>query len=420
MAYSDFSENYQDRTAGLRRFNGNQPVSVVDKSPLGRFLDFASESFTPGFVQQNEEAAAQAKEVPFRDTLLGTIVSATIPFAGPIMDRNRGQAMAEYARSMPADAVSQVAGFMDLDPRNAEKYIPALLEAKQKSGIGGPFSGSVMEAQYQNILLNEKADTSSPVYRSAYIQMAQPRVSIDPNTGAQMIIRPDMSAYRKPTTARMPAQTGAQDPLQEFEAAQREQQAITGVSPAQNAAGARNLPPALSQFATQAGDEFGPAGGTEFIEPHKGPSKEERTKFNAAIAGGKTIINALDNYKKAYAGADVLEKARSVLGASTNLNTKYNSAALLAKGEELFALGVLSGPDLDIIQKTLGDPSKFSGAAAGDDVISSQVETVKDIIKDRINQRAISIGEEPPFAVKKLDPDERKALNEQLKQKYGK
>lgn len=59
-----------------------------------------------------------------------------------------------------------------------------------------PFQGNGMEAQYLNTLLG--ADPRSPEYRAAYSQMAQPKVTIDPKTGAMTTVSPDMSAFRPP------------------------------------------------------------------------------------------------------------------------------------------------------------------------------------------------------------------------------
>ena len=68
-------------------------------------------------------------------------------------------------------------------------------------GSAGGYLGTAEFAQNRNILLDPKADTNSPRYRSAYFgeMQRQTRQSIDPTTGQVIMIRPDMSAYRPPS-----------------------------------------------------------------------------------------------------------------------------------------------------------------------------------------------------------------------------
>lgn len=65
------------------------------------------------------------------------------------------------------------------------------------SESGGPFKGTSMDAQYQNILLT--GDPSSPEYEAAYQAFGQPKVRLDPATGNAIVQRPDMSHFRRPT-----------------------------------------------------------------------------------------------------------------------------------------------------------------------------------------------------------------------------
>lgn len=611
MAYSDFNENYQNRTAGLSAwlkslqdsvslqnqearnagFNATEvneyqtqsaPVDFGSLNPNDKAIGLVQEAFSPGSADIHSSTAARQKETPFRDTFGGDLAAAFIPFAGPIMERQRNTALNEYAKHPPSDPLEMIQGLMELDPRNAQAYIPQLIAANTKdpavqkhnnllktvsdlqkhynsteagaepmmsdggmtpmprttsplqsfagndqtpatssppigaqgnnliniranpanqwqgatgenngfvtfgtpedgfragakilnayaargidtidaaistfapasdgndpalyadfvskeTGIprgekidlsnpeiqtklltamqkqevgqsnaapqgvvaagvqmaggnaaapkqtalseyqknllqfaqddpetylpkfseslkdGGPFSGQGIEAQRENILLNPNADTSSPEYRAAYNQMGQPRATFDPMSGGITKIVPDMSAYRKPT------------------------QAVT-VSPATT-------------------PEYGPAGSVDIAEP-TGPTKVESSAFRKGKASSDTLLQTLDEFKTAENDAGWLEKGASVVGLPTDLNTKYNNAALLAKGDELYALGVLSGPDLNIIQKTIGDPSTWGGASASSETIGKQVETVKTLVKRGLNNKAKSLGLELPY-----------------------
>jgi len=203
MAYSDFNDNYQNRTAGLKKFN--------EKTPINKFLDIATEAFTQGHVQQNDAMAEIQKQtmpaqpsVPFRDTLMGDITSAIVPFARGVFDRQRGQALSQYAQNMPSDPIAQITGLMQQDPAGAEKYIPALIQAKQE------------QVKNASILARQKS--------------------------IQEYINSLSGGGTNPMPSTVPVTT-SQDPMEQFRQAQAQQQAITGVSPAQNAQDALNVAP---------------------------------------------------------------------------------------------------------------------------------------------------------------------------------
>lgn len=124
------------------------------------------------------------------------------------------------------------------------------------------------------------------------------------------------------------------------------------------------------------------------------PSQAEMAKFREAKAEGGRIIAALQDFK---AEADKDGGWRSVMGASTPANTAYNTAALLAKGEALFNLGVLNGPDLDIIRRTLPDPSTMRGAfLTTPKEREAAVNKVIRVIEDGIARKERVLGLTPP------------------------
>lgn len=124
-------------------------------------------------------------------------------------------------------------------------------------------------------------------------------------------------------------------------------------------------------------------------------SKEEIEKIRKAEADSETLINALQGYASAFKKAGGMERGKSALDFSTNLNTKYNNAALLVKGDTLYNLGVLSGPDLEILQKTVADPSTFKGAVTDVDTVQEQVNTLIKQIRDGFTNKKKSMGLAP-------------------------
>lgn len=135
-----FNDNYLDRTAGLRNFAYPQPTapaqSVEEKSPLGKFLDFATEAFSPGHVAQNEIAAqpAAAPEPAFRNTGLGEFIGNIIPGLNQVYAGQDRTALSQYAQNMPADPAQAIKGMMTADPHNTDKYADQLLQLTAQQG----------------------------------------------------------------------------------------------------------------------------------------------------------------------------------------------------------------------------------------------------------------------------------------------
>jgi hypothetical protein len=83
------------------------------------------------------------------------------------------------------------------------------------------------------------------------------------------------------------------------------------------------------------------------------------------------------------------------MGFNTPLNTSWNSAALLAKGESLFNLGVLNGPDLEILRRALPDPSTFKGATTSAEGMKASVDKIIDLVQTRIAAKERQVGLPP-------------------------
>jgi hypothetical protein len=232
-----------------------------------------------------------------------------------------------------------------------------------------------MDQQMMNILLT--GDPGSREYAAAYAVMSRPRTTVDDN-GRPITIQPmDMSMFSPPGMGR-----GGQP---------------TGSAP---------LPAGSTQ--TQI-----PGGGTltvgEPVAP-KGPSAKELADIRTARADAETIIGALEKFRSAAGESGIGERGKSLMGMTTKANTAYNVAALLAKGEALFNLGVLNGPDLEVIRRTLPDPSTFKGASADKAAIDEAVGQVSALLKARLAAKEKQIGMAQPGATPKGGADREKLL----------
>ena len=124
-------------------------------------------------------------------------------------------------------------------------------------------------------------------------------------------------------------------------------------------------------------------------------SAGDRSTLRKAETEATGIMHSLDAYEKKLGSSGTVEKGASALGFPTQLNTTFNAAALMAKGEALFGLGVLNGPDLDIIRRTIADPGTVKGAMASNEVVKSQIKTVKDLIQARLDAYRKNFGGQP-------------------------
>lgn len=220
---------------------------------------------------------------------------------------------------------------------------------------GGPFAGTGMDAQSMNILLT--GDPASPEYALAFSHLSKPRTTID-DQGRPVTIQPmDLSAVRKPA----------------------------GVAAAPAPAGGGTTTALPGGGTVTVGDAVAP----------KGPSAKEISDLRTARTEAQTIITALEDFRKEFTNADPVTRGKSALGMTTGLNTAYNVSALLAKGEALFNLGVLNGPDLDIIRRTLPDPSTLKGAGTNPNDMSAAVDKVINILNTRLSSKEKQLGITP-------------------------
>lgn len=208
------------------------------------------------------------------------------------------------------------------------------------------------------------ADPTSQEYAMAYALMSKPQVITDPSTGTPTVIQPmDLSMFPKPgfVGGGQPAPVAAP----------------AGIGPTQPPAAAAPQPVPI------------PGGGqmTVMPAPDRGPGKKQIDELNAAKGEAVSIVSTLEAFRDKFKNASNADRAKSLLGGTTALNTSYNVASLLAKGEQLFNLGVLNGPDLEILRKVLPDPSTIKGGIASTADADAAIDEVIDLIQTRITTK---------------------------------
>lgn len=144
----------------------------------------------------------------------------------------------------------------------------------------------------------------------------------------------------------------------------------------------------------------GPPSATAAVVPGTStiPPKEaaDLRKFEAEA---DAMLSALDTFDKTIEGATQLDFLDALGGGFTEggrrLSTDWANAALLSKAESLYNLGVLNGPDLDIIRNTLTDPSTIKGQFTSIDAYKTATKSIRKLITDRINTKRSGMNMAP-------------------------
>ncbi len=272
-----------------------------------------------------------------------------------------------------------------------KEYKDYLMNVTDRNRANGPFAGNSMDAQVSNNLLTIGPKivngTATPeeklLYNLSYSTATQPRLVGDQINGWQTITPTLPSALPNPNAAGGP-------PLP-----------VPGPVPAASAPAAPAAPAPSLPTPPAPATPSGPVADAPLaipkpvvarVETGSGVSQTDRSSVNKAIAGAATLSNALTDYADAFDNAGPNERLKSVAGANTPLNTAYQNAALLAKGDELYQLGVLSGPDLQQIRKALADPSTLMGSVTGGKDMRNSVNQVQQILQDKVGAYQTALG----------------------------
>lgn len=256
-------------------------------------------------------------------------------------------------------------------PNGEPDYLEIQKMPSAKQDDGGLFGNSLTGRALQVL---RTTDPSSQEYAMAYGVLSKPQVFVD-STGERREIQPmDLGMFQPPAYGRGGQSAGTPAPV-----------------PAAPGAPSPAAPP-VSTTAPLA------SGGTITTTPGTGQkaTPAEMAKVREAEAEGNSIIAALADFKKEYKAAGFFDRAKSMTGANTGLNTSYNAAALLAKGEALFNLGVLNGPDLDIIRRTIPDPSTVKSGLVSPEDMEKSVAKIETLIKTRLAERKKVLGIQEP------------------------
>jgi len=255
-----------------------------------------------------------------------------------------------------------------VDPNTGQKTFMwdtdavGMVSGMPEDGGGSPFGGSAMDIQLINTL--RTADSNSQDYAIAYSILGAPKYSYNPATNTTTYITPDMSMFPEPTF----------------------------ILPSDGTIGAPPMPTDASPVA-ETPTVNDRSGGVQVVKSDELPLEDQRA-YNA----GNTVISrveaALNAYRSILMPNGQMLGREELLDPTSPASIKVAAARtdLMMEMKELFELGVLTGPDMDLLEDMTADPTSFfsrgilmgpEGFAAQFDVISEKLGAARTILDEQ-------------------------------------
>lgn len=146
------------------------------------------------------------------------------------------------------------------------------------------------------------------------------------------------------------------------------------------------------------------------------PKAEEAVKFRKAVATSKQLSDKLNRLRDLVGG----NKEKGITGVGSyeyggNAGTEMESLAteiqLLSKSPELYELGVLTGPDMSLLEKVIANPTSLDSLFTRDGSRLKQIDSQLNSINGKLGATAESLGyakaggeKAPPRMVRIKDP----------------
>jgi hypothetical protein len=127
---------------------------------------------------------------------------------------------------------------------------------------------------------------------------------------------------------------------------------------------------------------------------------EEAQKMRNAVSSAEQLQSKLQRLRDLVGGNK--EKGVNAVGsfewggtAGQEMESLATEIQLLSKNEDMYQLGVLTGPDMGLLQKITADPSSLSSMFTRDSTRLKQIDTQLKSVKDKLASTAKSRGYRP-------------------------
>ena len=153
----------------------------------------------------------------------------------------------------------------------------------------------------------------------------------------------------------------------------------------------------LAQVEPKIGKELGAKG---YQIPESSPvipSKKEAEGFRSAIADSRAFTNNIKSAEKYIKDNKGVPSSLFSPNDYRNFRQSLTNAKLDLKGDAFFKLGVLAGPDMQLIDDTFGEIDSLMGTWQPNnmEVALEKLKGVKDYVNNKLQSKAYSLGYEP-------------------------
>ena len=153
------------------------------------------------------------------------------------------------------------------------------------------------------------------------------------------------------------------------------------------------------------------------FEKGKTATKPLPEGLNKQVTGAVNLTDAIADYQTKIKGFGFKDFANPDKRAE--MGNLYNNMMLQAK--EAYNLGVLNGPDYDILQRVVKDPTNVSSLAFSNTALSKQADSLRKTSSDIVKNAYLSQGREVPtdISAKFVKKEEPKTEKPSVAQQLG-
>lgn len=153
------------------------------------------------------------------------------------------------------------------------------------------------------------------------------------------------------------------------------------------------------------------------FEKGKTATKPLPEGLNKQVTGAVNLTDAITDYQTKIKGFGFKDFANPDKRAE--MGNLYNNMMLQAK--EAYNLGVLNGPDYDILQRVVKDPTNVSSLAFSNTALSKQADSLRKTSSDIVKNAYLSQGREVPtdISAKFVKKEEPKTEKPSVAQQLG-
>jgi hypothetical protein len=151
------------------------------------------------------------------------------------------------------------------------------------------------------------------------------------------------------------------------------------------------------------------------FEKNKATTKGLPEGLNKQVTGAVNLTDAISDYQKKLSNYGLSDFANP--NKRAEMGNAYNNMMLQAK--EAYNLGVLNGPDYDILQRVVKDPTNISSLAYSNDALSKQADSLRTTAAGIVKNAYMSQNREVPadIAAKFVIPEAPKKEEKQKQPK---